>query len=285
MGFNMQHESSVLRSALVVCAAAASISLGTVTSASETAAPPAAAPGPPSSSAHDSRAALDRYCVTCHNQRLKTGALALDTLDLSALDERTDVGEAIVRKLRGGMMPPAGAPRPDGATLASLRSWFEGELDRIGTANPDPGRTESLHRLNRAEYRNVIRDLLALDVDTAELLPADDGSYGFDNIAGVLKINQALLERYLLSAKKISRMAVGAIPSSPTAETFRVANDEPQYERAEGLPYGTRGGRVIHFRFPVDGEYEFKIELNGAGPSRDEMLEILIDGHSVKRLP
>jgi len=279
----MEH-TSAFRSALVVCAAAASISLGTLTSASESAAPPAAAPAPPSSSAHDTRAVLDRYCIGCHNQRLKSGDLALDTLDLSALDQHTSVGEAVVRKLRGGMMPPAGAPRPDGDTYASLRSWFEGELDRIGAANPDPGRTESLHRLNRAEYRNVISDLLALDVDTAELLPADDGSYGFDNIAGVLKINQALLERYLLSAKKISRMAVGAIPSSPTAETFRVANDEPQYERAEGLPYGTRGGRLIHFRFPVDGEYEFKIELNGARPSRDETLEILIDGHSVKRL-
>jgi hypothetical protein len=232
----------------------------------------------------DSRATLDRYCVTCHNQRLKTGGLALDTLDLAALDERTDVGEAVVRKLRGGQMPPAGAPRPDAGAYASLRGWFEGELDRIGKAKPDPGRTEGFHRLNRVEYRNAISDLLALDVNVTDLLPADDGSFGFDNMAGVLKINQALLERYLLSAKKISRLAVGATPTSPVAETFRVPNDEPQYERAEGLPVGTRGGRLVHFMFPVDGEYDFKIELNGARAQQDEKLEVLIDGARVKLL-
>jgi hypothetical protein len=230
------------------------------------------------------RAALDRYCVTCHNQRAKTAGLMLDRLDLSRLSEHTDIGEAIVRKLRGGLMPPAGSPRPDRDTYASMRSWFEKELDRVAATSPNPGRTESFHRLNRVEYHNAVRDLLTLDVNVADLLPADDGSYGFDNIAGVLKINQALLERYLLAAKKISRLAVGAMPSSPEAETFRVPNDQSQYDRAEGLPVGTRGGRLIHFYFPVDGEYEFKIELSGGAPQPDERLEIAIDGERVKLL-
>jgi mono/diheme cytochrome c family protein len=266
--------------ALIVCAAGVSIGVGTVTPASAA----AGTMGPVPSPAPEARAVLDRYCVTCHNQRLKTGGLTLDTLDLSTLEKHSDVGEAIVRKLRGGMMPPAGAPRPDRETYATLRGWFETELDRIAAASPNPGRTESFHRLNRAEYKNATRDLLLLDVNVADLLPADDGSYGFDNIAGVLKINQALLERYLLAAKKISRLAVGAIPSSPTAETFRIPNDAPQYERADGLPVGTRGGRLIPFYFPVDGEYEFKIELTGGTPPQNEQLDVLIDGERVKEL-
>ncbi len=244
------------------------------------------APKPAASSlqAPEVRATLNKYCVTCHSQRQKAGGLVLADFDPAALDQNTGTGESIVRKLRAGMMPPAGAPRPEKDAYQALRSWFEGELDGLGAAKPNPGRTESFHRLNRAEYHNAIRDLLDLDVNVADLLPADDGSYGFDNIAGVLKINQALLERYLLSAKKISRMALGVAPTSPTAETYRVPNDEPQYDRAEGMPVGTRGGRLIHFLFPVDGEYEFKIELTGATTPQNEELEVLIDGVRVKQL-
>ncbi len=230
------------------------------------------------------RAVLDKYCVTCHNQRAKVGGLTLDNLDLAALDQRTDVGEAIVRKMRGGMMPPAGSPRPDAAAYAGMRTWFETKLDAIAAASPNPGRTESLHRLNRTEYHNAIRDLLGLTVNVANLLPADDGSYGFDNIAGVLKINQALLERYLMASKKISRLAVGVTPGSAEAETYRAAADESQYERAEGMPVGTRGGKLIHHYFPVDADYEFKIELAGGPPGENEQLEIAIDGERVALL-
>ncbi len=230
-----------------------------------------AADGPP-------RAILDRYCVGCHNERLRSGGLALDSLDLNALGERTAIGEAVVRKLRGGLMPPAGSRRPDPEAYAATRAWFENELDRIALAAPNPGRTESLHRLNRAEYRNAVRDLLDLDIVVEDLLPADDGSYGFDNIAGVLKINQALLERYLMAAKKISRLAIGVTPESPTAETFRISAEKAQYDRAEGLAVGTRGGRLIPFFFPVDGDYEFKIELAGAVTPYNEQLEIAVDG-------
>ena len=233
------------------------------------------------------RAVLDQYCVTCHNERSGAGGLALDVIDFDALSTRTDVGEAIVRKLRGSMMPPPGAPRPDPATYASLRGWFEEELDSIAAASPDPGRTEGFHRLNRAEYRNAVRDLLSLEVNVEELLPADDGSYGFDNIAGVLKINQALLERYLLAAKKISRLAIGIPPSSPEQESYRMPTDDPQYQRAEGLPVGTRGGRLIRHYFPVDAEYEFKIELTGAAPRgpEGEQLEIAVDGERAMLFP
>ncbi len=230
------------------------------------------------------RALLDKYCVTCHNQRAKVGGLSLDTLDLAQLDKHTGVGEAIVRKLRGGMMPPGGSPRPDPAAYAGMRTWFETRLDAIATAAPNPGRTESMHRLNLLEYQHAIRDLLDLDVDVANLLPADDGSYGFDNIAGVLKMNQALLERYLMAAKKISRLAVGTPPPSPEAETYRMPPDEAQYERAEGMPVGTRGGKLIAHYFPMDAEYEFKIELMGGPPGPDEQLEIAIDGARVALL-
>ena len=230
------------------------------------------------------RAVLDKYCVTCHNQRAKVGGLALDTLDLAALDQRTDVGEAIVRKMRGGMMPPPGSPRPDAAAYAGMRTWFETKLDAIAAASPNPGRTESLHRLNRTEYHNAIRDLLGLTVNVANLLPADDGSYGFDNIAGVLKINQALLERYLMASKKISRLVVGVTPGLAEAETYRAAADESQYERAEGMPVGTRGGKLIQHYFPVDADYEFKIELAGGPPGENEQLEIALDGERVALL-
>ena len=170
-------------------------------------------------SATPQRALLDRYCVTCHNQRLRAAELTLDTLDVTDVGASPEIWEKVVRKLRAGAMPPVPRPRPDAATYEVFTTWLETELDRAAASRPDPGRTDTFHRLNRSEYHNVIRDLLALDVDVAALLPADDGSYGFDNIAGVLGMSPTLLERYLSAAKKISRVAVGRPTPSPTASS------------------------------------------------------------------
>ena len=184
----------------------------------------------------DSRQALlKRYCITCHNERLKTGNLALDALDLSNVGAHAPVWEKVVRKLRAGVMPPAGRPRPDEATTTrSSRGWKGSSIRR--RPRPDPGRTETFHRLNRTEYQNAIRDLLSIDMDIADLLPADDSSYGFDNIAGVLHISPALMERYLSAAKTISRLAVGAPLPAVDHEVYRVAADAQQHDRVEDLP-------------------------------------------------
>ena len=223
----------------------------------------AGAPGQQTSvgSATPQRTLLDRYCVTCHNQRLRIAELTLDNVDVSDVGAHPEIWEKVVRKLRAGAMPPAPRPRPDDAAYETFTTWLETELDQAAVARPDPGRTDTFHRLNRSEYHNVIRDLLALEVDVAALLPADDGSYGFDNIAGVLGISPTLLERYLSAAKKISRVAVGRPAPSPTAETFRLATDLTQDTRVDGLPFGTRGGTRFEFTFPEDAEYAFRVRL------------------------
>ena len=212
-------------------------------------------------SATPQRTLLDRYCVTCHNQRLRIAELTLDNVDVSDVGAHPELWEKVVRKLRAGAMPPAPRPRPDDAAYETFTTWLETELDQAAMARPDPGRTDTFHRLNRSEYHNVIRDLLALEVDVAALLPADDGSYGFDNIAGVLGISPTLLERYLSAAKKISRVAVGRPAPSPTAETFRLATDLTQDTRVDGLPFGTRGGTRFEFTFPEDAEYAVRVQL------------------------
>ena len=187
-------------------------------------------------------------------------------------------------------MPPAGRPRPDTAAYDSFRLWVEAELDRAAAARPNPGRTEPFHRLNRAEYQNAVRDLLALDVDVADDLPADDASYGFDNIAGVLRMSPTLMERYLVAAARISRAAVGTPVLFPQVDTFRVPEDLPQDERLDNLPLGTRGGALIRYHFPVNGEYVIRVSLmrqvNGAEdhiPPFDEAqdLEVSLDGQRV----
>ena len=237
------------------------------------------------------RALLDRYCISCHNQNMKTAGLMLDTLDLSNVSEHADIWEKVVRKLRGNLMPPPGRPRPDKATYDGFASWLESALDRAAEAQPNPGRTETFHRLNRAEYQNVIRDLLALEIDAASLLPADDASYGFDNIAGVLRLDQARVERYLSVAAKISRMAVGTPPPTATAAEFRVSGEARQYERIEGLPFGTRGGLLVRYNFSQDAEYVIRVKLlcrlqggdcdGAAGFADEHQLEVMIDGERV----
>ena len=209
----------------------------------------------------EQRALLDRYCVTCHNERLLAGDLALDSLDVADVARDSEVWETVVRKLRGGVMPPVGRPRPDSDTYASLVSWFEAELDRAAAVHPNPGRTEAFHRLNRAEYQNAVRDLLGIELDVAELLPGDDSSYGFDNIAGVLRFSPTLMERYLMAAQKVSRAAIGGPPPFPNFDVFRVADDLPQDDHLEGLPFGTRGGVRIPYNFPADGEYVVRVRL------------------------
>src|SRR6187399_417460 len=244
----------------------------------------------PNSPVATQKALLDRYCLTCHTQRLKergTVPIALDALDLTQVGASAATWEKVVVKMRAGLMPPAGSPRPDKAAHDAFASWLESELDRNGAAHPNPGRTEPFHRLNRAEYRNAIRDILDLDVDVTALLPADDVSYGFDNIAGVLKMSPTLLERYLVAAQKVSRVAVGTPLPAPNIDYFRVTDDLSQDEHLAGLPIGTRGGTLIRYVFPMDGVYEIRPrltrDLNESLPlyTEDQQLEISIDGERV----
>ena len=189
------------------------------------------------------RNTLARYCFDCHNDVDRTAELSLESLDIGAVSGEIDTWEHVVRKLRTGMMPPHdGGPRPLPAENAALATWLEGELDAAAARSPNPGRTAALHRLNRSEYRNAVRDLLAVDIDVAELLPGDDASYGFDNIGGVLKLSPTLLERYLAAAEELSRVAVGTPAPFVSFDSFRVPDDRSQERRLPGLPFGTRGG-------------------------------------------
>jgi mono/diheme cytochrome c family protein len=241
---------------------------------------------PVAESAQTFGAILDRYCVTCHNDRLKTGGLALDIADISRVPIDAEVWEKVVRKLQTGMMPPAGAPRPDATTRQSLTSWLEGELDRAAAAKPDPGRP-IVRRLNRSEYANAVRDLVALDVDVAALLPPDDSSYGFDNIADVLGVSPVLLDRYLAAADKISALAIGDMEIGPGSEVYRVRQDLSQDQQIEGLPLGTVGGVLVRHAFPLDAEYQFQVKLFRSniesirGLESTHQLEILVDGERV----
>ena len=243
------------------------------------------------------RALLDDYCVTCHSQRIVDGqnepataltsqlravGLALDALDLSTVAADAAHWEPVVRKLRAGLMPPAGRRRPDQAVLDEFRAWLETELDGAAAASPNPGRTATFHRLNRAEYHNAIRDLLALEIDVVDFLPADDASFGFDNIGGVLRISQSLLERYLNASRVISRLAVGSPPPAPFSEEFRTAQDEQQQDRATGMPFGTRGGMLVPYQFPLDADYDLNIRVSGArGLDEQNRIEVTVDGEPI----
>ena len=246
-------------------------------------------PSSPVSSASAERALLDQYCVVCHSQNVKTEAarkLTLDNLDPAHIDKDPAKWETIVRKLRAGMMPPSGMPRPSPATYESMIVWMEKELDRTtAPLLPPPG----LHRLNRTEYANVIRDLIAFEIDPAKYLPSDDSTRGFDNIAGALSLSPALLEGYTTAAAKISRLAIGDV-SEPSLATYRVPSDTSQEYHIEGLPFGTRGGLMVQHEFPADGDYVFKVfPINKGlmdnnvsfGEITGEKLELLVDGERV----
>ncbi len=223
---------------------------------------------------------LRRYCVGCHNQRTLTAGLALDTVDLTNVGEHAELWEGVVRKMRAGLMPPAGRPRPDAATYDAVSSWLETELDTAAAASPDPGRTQTFHRLNRAEYQNAVRDVLGLEIDVADLLPVDSASYGFDNIAGVLRVSESLMERYLTAARRISRAAIGTTPPTPVAETYTVSPALPQDGHIDGLPYGTRGGTLVTHRFPLDAEYVLRAEVSRVADGAE--LEVTVDGERVE---
>ena len=230
------------------------------------------------------RAVFDKYCVTCHNQKLKTAGLMLDTLDVTKVGEGAATWEKVVRRIRSGSMPPAGMPRPDQAVYDSLGAWLETELDRAAAAAPNPGRVPAFQRLTRTEYQNAIRDLLALDdlpksMEIALLLPADNSSSGFDNLRELLFVSETQLEQYLSAARKISRLAVGDPAMPPILDTYRVSPDLPQDGHIEGTPFGARGGAVIHTTLPLDGEYGIEVEL--AGATLGDQFEASVDGQRV----
>jgi len=203
---------------------------------------------------------LDKYCVTCHNDKLRTGGLSLQAANLNDVPKNAETWEKVIRKLHVGAMPPQGLPRPDKTALEGLTTFLETSLDRAAAAQPNPGRA-TMHRLNRAEYANSIRDLLGLDIDATALLPPDDESSGFDNIADVLRVSPSLMERYLSASWNISRLAVGNTTIVPATSTYRVRPDLSQDQHIDGLPLGTRGGIVVRHNFPVDGEYIIKVRL------------------------
>jgi len=237
---------------------------------------------PPASS----QALVDKYCVTCHSVRLKTGGLTLEKIDVSQVGKNAEIFEKVLRKVRGGMMPPQGMPRPDQATLDGFTSYLETSLDRASAANTNPGRA-TLHRMNRAEYANAVRDLLALDVDVSGLLPADDESNGFDNIADVLKMSPSLLEQYLGASRQVASLAVGDPGIGAISKVYRISPDLAQDDHLEGLPLGTVGGIRIRHNFPLDGEYDFSVKLLRnivgylTGMEWPHSLEIAIDGQRV----
>ncbi len=247
---------------------------------------PTALPAAPS----DPQVLLDEYCVACHNERTLTAGLSLEMRDVHDIGDGAEIWEKVVGKLRSGAMPPLGRPRPDEATLDGFVTWLETELDGEAARHPNPGRTAD-HRLNRVEYGNAIRDLLALEIDPAALLPADESDHGFDNIAEVLSMSPTLLERYLFAARKISRLAIGDPTAGPAVETFNLSRGLRQDQRmSEDLPYGTRGGASIRHYFPLDGEYVVKIRLGRnytnsqirAIKTREE-IDVLLDGAPVTR--
>jgi hypothetical protein len=217
---------------------------------------------------------------------LKTAGLALDTVDFQHLPASAETWEKVIRKVHVGMMPPQGVPRPDSAHRAAFLSELEGALDSAAQARPNPGRA-LVHRLNRSEYANAIRDLLALDVDPAALLPSDDSAYGFDNVADVLGVSSTLLERYLSAAGKVSSLAVGDTEITPGSETFRVRQDASQDVHIEGLPIGTVGGVLANITLPLDGEYAlsskmFRTNLGAMrGLEYEHQLEYAVDGARV----
>ena len=250
-----------------------------------------------------SRELLDRYCVTCHNERVAHGrgaaasplaaqlravGLTLDTLDLTNVGRNAETWERVVRKLRAGAMPPAGRPRPDAEMRDAFLARLEADLDAAWAARADLPRTAVFHRLNRAEYANVIRDLLALDVDVGSLLPPDDASYGFDNIADALGVSPLLLERYLGASRRISRLAAGSAAISPAISTYLVPTVLTQNDHLDGLPLGTRGGIAVRHRFPLDGEYVFRVRLLRTvidtirGLGEPHQLEVSLDGERVR---
>ncbi|MGP0074500.1 MAG: DUF1592 domain-containing protein [Bryobacteraceae bacterium] len=233
------------------------------------------------------QAVLNKYCITCHSAKLRIGGLSLQDADVNNVPAAAETWEKVIRKLRTGSMPPQGMPRPDGPATDALASFFEISLNRAAAAKPNPGHA-AMHRLNRAEYANAIHDLLALNVDATALLPPDDESSGFDNIADVLRMSPSLMERYLSASWNISRAAVGNMNIAPATTTYRVRPDLSQDQHIEGLPLGTRGGILVHHDAPLDAEYVIKLRLWRntfdlmRGMEDTHQMEISVDGNQVR---
>ena len=260
----------------------------------------AASPGPPPGAAGrqapapepPSRELFDRYCVTCHNERLRTAGLLLDRLDVSRVHANAETLEKVVRKLRSGQMPPAGRPRPDAETIDAFAGALEAALDHAAAAHPDPGRVAS-RRLNRLEYVNAVADLLDLEIDGEALLPSDMAGFGFDNNADVLSITPALMSRYIAAATRISRVAVGSPDNRPVMQVYKVGYERRDVRRSEDMPFATHGGLAVRHTFPLDGEYRFAIRLKRNetietidGIAEDEhQIELRIDHALVRRFP
>ena len=280
--------------------AAAALAAGCALAAAPAA---AAAPAPPAgeAAAASVAATLDRYCVTCHNERVVTGrgaapsmlvsqlraaGLAFDTLDVNRVAGDAGAWERVIRKLEARTMPPAGRPRPDEAAYREAIDWLETALDRAAAEAPDPGRRPALHRLSRTEYRNAVRDLLALDhlpkeFDVSTLLPADNVTSGFDNLADLLFVSPATLERYLTAARRISRLAVGDASMPPIVDRYPLDRDLIQDGHLEGLPLGTRGGTLIRGHLPAAGEYVLTVEF-AAAAREEHQVEVSVDGERAR---
>ena len=236
------------------------------------------------------QATLQQFCIACHNDSLQSGNLSFQKIDLTQVSGYGAIPERLLAQLRSGRMPPVGMPRPDHNTYTSLITWLETEIDKLAAANPTPGRTDTFHRLNRSEYANAVRDLLSLEVNVEELLPADDiDAYGFDNMTEVLNVSPALMESYLSAARKTARISIGESPLAPIAETYEVPILLNQADRmSEDLPFGSRGGLAVRHYFPADGDYDLAITLHrnyvnyvrGLGSSHE--LEVRLDGKLVQ---
>ena len=244
--------------------------------------------GPAAPPVSQQRALLDQYCVTCHNETLKTADLMLDKMDIGDVSEGAAEWEKVVRKIRTRQMPPPGMPRPGNAAYDSLSEYLEAELDRSAATDPNPGRPV-IRRLNRTEYAYAIRDLIALEVDSDALLPSDESAHGFDNVGDALSVSPLLLERYLAAARKISRLAIGDSTIRPIFETYDVPSYLMQEQRtSEDLPFGSRGGVAIRHYFPLDGEYTIQIGLQRnardyiRGLGEPHQLDVRLDGARIK---
>src|SRR5687768_5182632 len=253
--------------------------------------PAVAAQSPAAFTAATERQLLDKYCVACHSTKAREAGvdsarkLTVDNLDVANVAHDAKTWELIARKLRAGMMPPAGMPRPDPVAYQGMAAWIEQELDRQAKPyTPPPG----LHRLNRTEYANVIEDLLDLEIDPSKYLPSDDSTSGFDNIAGALGISSTLVEAYVSAAQKISRLALG-YAEQPTLAVYRTREDTSQNYHVEGMPFGTRGGLLVDHLFPSDGEYQLTVtpifgdnmSPTGFGSVPCERVEILLDNEQI----
>jgi len=270
---------------------ALSLAMGVCALATVWTAPQAAGPRPAVANAALSPAAghaavIKEYCATCHSERLKQAGLSLEGISLDTVASNADTWEKVVRKLQRGAMPPQGSRRPDPAALEGLVRYLEGELDRAALARPNPGEP-LVHRLNRTEYGNAVRDLLGLDLDVSSLLPPDDSAYGFDNISDVLGLSPVLIERYVAAAEGVSALAVGEPDVSLGSSTYLMRQDRSQNVHIDGLPLGTVGGLAVSHVFPLNAEYEFQVLLlrtntdSLIGLERAHELEISIDGQRV----